>query len=151
MIQPVVQRERDAIVLMVEDNADHVFLCRESFEDSRAKVDLHHVDSGDKCMAFLRREPPYADAPRPDVVLLDIHMPRMDGYQVMEAISQDPALKSLTVVILTTSSELLDVNRMYALGCSSYITKPVDFSRFAAMVQNLTGYWFKLVVLPEER
>lgn len=140
---------RPAVVLMAEDNQDHAFLMRESFVAARLRVDLHHVVSGDKCMAFLRREPPYENAARPDLVLLDIHMPRMDGYEVMQEISQDPLLRSLTVIVLTTSANLVDVNRMYALGCSSYLTKPVDFAGFTAAIKQLSGYWFDLVVLPD--
>lgn len=149
-LEPLSHSSRPAVVLVVEDNLDHVFLMRESFLASRLRVDLHHVESGDQCMAFLRREAPYENAPRPDLILLDLHMPRMDGYEVMEEISQDEALRTLTVVVLTTSTALVDVNRMYALGCSSYLTKPVDFQGFTKVINQLTGYWFDLVILPQE-
>ena len=148
-VQPLSGQARNAVVLMAEDNPDHVFLTRESFDAARLRVDLHHVETGDACMAFLRREPPYENAPRPDLILLDIHMPRMDGYEVMEEISKDEALRSLTVIVLTTSADLLDVNRMYALGCSSYMTKPVDFKTFSDAVRQMAGYWFDLVILPQ--
>jgi len=146
--KPIAQQSREAIVLMVEDNEDHLFLARESLAQAPHPIQLHHVDSGEKCLAFLRREPPYETAPRPDVILLDIHMPRMDGYQVMEEIQKDEALRSLTVIVLTTSSNLVDVQRMYGLGCKSYLIKPVDFTEFAAAMSSLAGYWFGLVVLP---
>lgn len=150
MATPVSRQARSAVVLMVDDNEDHVFLARESLEEARVMVNLQHVDGGEKCLAYLRREPPYESAPWPDVVLLDIHMPRMDGYQVMEEISKDPVLRNLTVIVLSTSAELVDVKRMYALGCKSYLTKPVDFQGFTAAMRTMAGYWFDLVVLPGE-
>ena len=150
MATPVSSQARSAVVLMVDDNEDHVFLARESLEEARVMVNLQHVDAGEKCLAYLRRLPPYENAPWPDVVLLDIHMPRMDGYQVMEEISKDPVLRTLTVIVLSTSAELVDVKRMYALGCKSYLTKPVDFQGFTAAMRTLAGYWFDLVVLPGE-
>ena len=148
MIQPLSFQDRDAVVLLVEDNADHAFLTREAFRDIAQKVNLQHVDNGEKCLAYLRRLPPYETAPRPDLILLDIHMPRMNGYEVMEAKAADDLLRGIPVVVLTTSAELADVNRMYQLGCNSYLTKPGDFGVFTAALQQLADYWFNLVVLP---
>lgn len=147
--KPVFAQPRKAIVLMAEDNPDHVFLARESLREAHLNVDLHVVETGDRCLAFLRQEPPYQDAPRPDLLLLDVNMPRMDGYEVMEEISRDESLRSLTVIVLTTSPSVVDINRMYALGCKSYITKPVDFESFTAAVKKLADYWFDLVILPQ--
>jgi len=147
-VQPLAVQAHRAVILMAEDNLDHVFLMREAFTEAKLRVDLHHVESGDQCVAFLRRLPPYENAPRPDLLLLDLHMPRMDGYEVMQEISADPGLRSLTVIVLTTSATAADVDRMYALGCKSYVTKPIDFDGFAGMVRKLTGYWFDLVILP---
>ena len=149
MNQPLAKMGREAVVLLVEDNLDHVFLTRESFDAAKLRVNLHHVESGDLCMAFLRRLPPYQDAPRPDLILLDLHMPRMDGFEVMAEIAKDEALRNLPVVVLTTSAESLDVSRMYGLRCSSYLTKPVDFESFTAAIRDLGNYWFNLVVLPQ--
>jgi two-component system, chemotaxis family, response regulator Rcp1 len=149
MTDPIAAQGREAIVLLVEDNEDHAFLTRESFTEAKLQVDLHHVDNGEKCMAFLRRLPPYENAPRPDILLLDIHMPRMDGYEVMEAISKDESLHSLPVIVLTTSADIIDVDRMYGLRCSSFIKKPVDFDGFTKAMRDIAGYWFSLVVLPE--
>jgi CheY-like chemotaxis protein len=149
MIKPLSEQAREAVVLLVEDNPDHVFLARESFDDSRLRIDLRHVESGDQCMAFLRKQPPYDNAPRPDLILLDLHLPRMNGYEVMEEILKDENLRSLPVIVLTTSAETLDVNRMYALRCNSYMTKPVDFEGFTAAVKQLTGYWLNLVIVPK--
>lgn len=148
MKQPLIRAQRPAVILMVEDNLDHAFLAREAFEDARLRVDLYHVERGEACMAFLRRQPPYQDAPRPDLILLDIHMPGMDGYEVMEEINRDDALRSFTVVVLTTSNDLVDVERMYKLRCNSFMTKPVEFQEFANLIRKMAGYWFELVVLP---
>lgn len=148
MIQPLSMRGRHAVVLLVEDNEDHVFLTRASFEEAKLQIDMHHVDDGAKCLAFLRKQPPYEDAPSPDLVLLDIHMPRMDGYEVLDAIVKDDALRHLPVIVLTTSAEALDIERMYGMRCSSYIAKPLDFESFTKAVAQLAGYWLNLVVVP---
>jgi len=148
-VKPLFQQGRQAIVLLVEDNADHAFLTQEAFEESSHKVKLEHVDNGEKCLAFLRRQAPYESALRPDLILLDINMPRMNGFEVMEAITRDEALRGIPVVVLTTSAEIADVNRMYQLGCKSYLTKPGDFEVFSAAIKQLASYWFSLVLLPE--
>jgi CheY-like chemotaxis protein len=148
MIKPLDQQGRNAVILLVEDNADHVFLMREALEEASLRVDLHHVERGDRCMAFLRREGQFADAPRPDFILLDLHMPRMDGYEVLKAINEDDALRSLPVIVMTTSMEAIDVKRMYELRCSSYIAKPDDFNQFTEVVKKMASYWLSLVLLP---
>ena len=149
MIQPLSLRGREAVVLLVEDNEDHVFLTRASFEEAKLQINMQHVDDGAKCMAFLRKQPPYENAPSPDLILLDIHMPRMDGYEVLDAIVNDEALRRLPVIVLTTSAEAIDIDRMYHLRCSSYITKPLDFESFTKAVTQLAGYWLNLVVVPQ--
>lgn len=148
MTQSLHDQSRKAVVLMVEDNLDHAFLAREAFEESAPDVELHHVSSGDHCMALLRRESPYQAAPRPDLILLDLHMPRMNGYEVMQQIRQDEALAALVVVVLTTSTEPADVNRLYRLGCNSYLEKPVSFQGFTETVKALSSYWFQRAILP---
>ena len=140
---------RIAEILIVDDNNDDVFLARAPFNEARLTVSLHHVSQGEKCMQFLRKQPPYADAPSPDLILLDIHMPVMDGHEVMRAIADDPALRHLAVVILTTSCEAVDIQKMYGLRCSSYITKPVNFESFVSAIGQLAGYWLTVVVVPE--
>ena len=141
---------RLAHFLLVDDNEDDVFLTREAFDSSNLRVNLHHVDNGEKCLQFLRKQGPYKDVPAPDLILLDMHMPIMDGHQVLTEIVKDEALRHLPVVVLTTSYEAADIHKMYSLRCSSYITKPLDFDNFVKAIQQLTGYWLTVVVLPEQ-
>lgn len=145
-----VDRGRPAEILLVEDNDNDVELTRIGFRRTRLAVNLHHVPDGVECMAFLRKEGTYAGTPMPDLILLDLNMPRMGGREVLEAISRDEKLRHLPVVVLTTSDADRDVLGSYRLRCSSYIVKPVDFENFARVVQSLTDYWFTLVVLPSD-
>lgn len=150
MIETLRQQGREPRVLMVEDNEDHAFLTTEAFTETGRKVRLDHVQTGEKCMAFLRQQPPYEQSLRPDVVLLDIHMPRMNGYEVMQAMMEDPDLRSVPVVVMSTSAASDDVNRMYALGCNAYIVKPRDFEALATAIQHLSDHWFGAVLLPQQ-
>jgi CheY-like chemotaxis protein len=129
-----VAETRFAEILLVDDNEDDVFLTREAFEAARLRVHLHHVDNGEKCLQFLRRQPPYENAPTPDMILLDMHMPVMDGHEVLSEIVKDESLRHLPVVVLTTSYEADDIQKMYGLRCSSYITKPIDFDNFVEAI-----------------
>ncbi len=140
---------RFAEILLVDDNEDDVFLTREAFEAARLRVHLHHVDNGEKCLQFLRRQPPYENAPTPDLILLDMHMPVMDGHEVLSEIVKDQGLRHLPVVVLTTSYEAEDIQKMYGLRCSSYITKPVNFDNFVDAIGKLAGYWLTVVVMPD--
>ena len=141
-------RGRRAVVLLVEDDIDHAFLTEEALAGAHVLVDMHHVERGDQCLAFVRRQPPYQDAPRPDLILLDLHLPRVSGYEVMEAFVQDESLRAIPVVVLTSSSDIIDIDRMHALGCSSFLTKPMDFGEFVTAIRKLANYWFELVVIP---
>lgn len=149
MIMRPLSESRLAHFLLVDDNEDDVFLTREAFDAASLKVNLHHVDSGEKCLQFLRKQGPYADVPTPDLILLDMHMPVMDGHQVLSEIVKDENLRHLPVVVLTTSFEAADVQKMYKLRCNSYITKPLDFDSFVKAIAQLAGYWLTVVVLPE--
>jgi CheY-like chemotaxis protein len=142
---------RLAEVLLVEDNDDDVYLTRRAFRAAKFLVNLHHVTDGKKCMAFLRKQPPYADVPTPDLILLDLNMPIMDGREVLAEIVKDEALRHLPVVVLTTSHEAEDVEKMYKLRCNSYITKPVDFEQFVEAVKKFKDYWLSVVVLPNRK
>jgi CheY-like chemotaxis protein len=141
---------RPARILLVEDNEDHAFLTRESLQHERLRVELHHVTDGEKCMAFLRRQAPYESAPKIDLILLDLHMPRMDGFEVMEAIAGDERLRQTPVIVLTTSRDRSEVERMYKLRCNSFISKPVDFDGFSRAIRDVADYWLEVVVLPTE-
>lgn len=142
--------QRPADVLLVEDNEDEVFLTRRAFRAVNPAINLHHVDNGEKCLAFLRREAPYDQAPVPDLVLLDINMPVMTGREVMRVIQGDNALRHFPVVVLTTSTEDRDIQEMYHLRCNSYLTKPVNFERFVQVISVLCDYWLNLVTLPRK-
>ncbi len=148
-VTPLAQ-SRFAEILLVDDNEDDVYLTREAFDSARLRVHLNHVDNGVKCLQYLRKEEPYAQALTPDLVLLDMHMPLMDGHDVLAEIVKDERLRHLPVVVLTTSYEAADIQKMYALRCSSFITKPVDFESFTKAISQLAGYWLTVVVVPEQ-
>jgi two-component system response regulator len=139
---------RPGVILLAEDDDNDVELTKLGFERAKFAVQLYHVSNGEDCLAFLRNEGPYADAPRPDIILLDLNMPRMDGIEVMREIRNDERLKHLVVVVLTSSNANEDVLRSYQLRCNSYLVKPVSFESFAKMIQSLGDYWFTLVTLP---
>ena len=139
---------RPAEVLLVEDNDTDVLLMRKSFQCARLAVNLHHVSNGEQCLAFLGKEAGYEDAPTPDLILLDLNMPIMDGRETLAKLVADDRYSHLPVVVLTTSNDERDVFDMYQLRCSAYLTKPVDFVNFQELVQQLGQWWFTLVVLP---
>lgn len=135
-------------VLMAEDNEDDIELTREAFAESKFHVNLHVVRDGVEAMAFLRREGGYEAVPRPDLLLLDLNMPRKDGREVLEDVRNDPALQYLPIVVLTTSGREEDVLRAYELNANCYVRKPVDFSQFMRVVELINEFWITVVVLP---
>ena len=139
---------REIVVLLVEDDPGDVLMTREAFEDYKVHNELHVVNDGTEAMAFLRREGDKADAPRPDLVLLDLNLPRMDGREVLQAIKSDPDLASIPVVVLTTSEAEEDVLRSYSLHANAYVTKPVDFDRFIQVVRQIDDFFVTVVRLP---
>lgn len=141
-------KPRQAEILLVDDDEGDMVLAREGFKQDRFAVNMHWVQNGEQCMQFLRKQGQYAHATTPDIILLDLNMPVMDGREVLEAIVEDPKLSHLPVVVLTTSESEKDIVHMYRLRCSSYIVKPVDFAQFVRVVRELNDYWFSLVVLP---
>jgi CheY-like chemotaxis protein len=147
MTQPF-EVEREIQVLLVEDDPGDVLMTREAFEDYKVHNQLHVVNDGEQAMAFLRQEGEYADLPRPDLVLLDLNLPRMDGRQVLDAIKSDPELSSIPVVVLTTSEAEDDVLRSYSLHANAYVTKPVDFERFINVVRQIDDFFVTVVRLP---
>ena len=140
--------ERQIEVLLVEDDPGDVMMTREAFHDYKLHNELHVVSDGAEAMAFLRQEGDYAGRPRPDLVLLDLNLPRMDGRQVLEAIKSDPELASIPVVVLTTSENEDDVLRSYSLHANAYVTKPVDFQRFIEVVRQIDDFFVTVVRLP---
>ena len=142
------QPARQIEVLLVEDDPGDVLMTREAFEDYKLTNQLHVVQDGADAMAFLRQEGEYADVPRPDLVLLDLNLPRMDGREVLQAIKSDPELASIPVVVLTTSEAEEDVLRSYSLHANAYVTKPVDFERFIDVVRRIDDFFVTVVRLP---
>lgn len=135
-------------VLLVEDDPGDVLMTREAFEDYKIHNRLHVVSDGIEAMAFLRREGDYRDVPTPDLVLLDLNLPRMDGREVLAAIKDDEALRAIPVVVLTTSDAEEDVKSSYSLHANAYVTKPVDFERFVDVVRQIDDFFVSVVRLP---
>jgi two-component system, chemotaxis family, response regulator Rcp1 len=141
-------KSRPAEILLAEDNENDVELIRMGFKKSKLLINLHHVKDGEECMAFLRKQGKYADVATPDMILLDLNMPRMDGREVMTEMVADETLCYIPVVVLTTSAQDEEILKMYKLRCSSYIVKPVDFEKFLQVIRCFANYWFTVVVLP---
>ncbi|HYD63609.1 MAG TPA: response regulator [Noviherbaspirillum sp.] len=135
-------------ILLVEDNPGDVRLTREALKDAKVANTLHVVEDGVSALDFLFQRPPYADAPRPDLVLLDLNLPRKNGREVLGEIKSDNGVKSIPVVILTTSRAEEDVLRAYNLHANCYITKPVDFTQFTTIVRTIEDFWLSIVTLP---
>jgi two-component system, chemotaxis family, response regulator Rcp1 len=140
---------RPAEILLADDNDDDVELTRQGFKHTKLLLNLHRVKDGEECMAFLRKQGEYINAPTPDLLLLDLNMPKMSGSQVLAEIVKDEILCSMPVVILTTSEDSDDILKLYKLRCSAYISKPVDFNQFLKVVRSIAEYWFTVVVLPK--
>jgi CheY-like chemotaxis protein len=137
-------------VLLVEDSPGDVRLTREAFKDAKVHVNLHVASDGAEAMAFLGREGKYANVPRPDLILLDLNLPKKDGREVLEEIKQSPTLKSIPVVILTTSASGADIQQSYQRHANCYITKPVDLEGFLKVVKSIDSFWLTVVKLPHE-
>jgi CheY-like chemotaxis protein len=135
-------------VLLVEDNPGDVRLTQEAFREANNAVQLHVAFDGLEAMAFLRREGENADAPRPDIILLDLNLPKMNGRDVLAQIKQDDSLKSIPTVILTTSSDEADILRGYQMQANSYLTKPVQLDAFEILVKSINDFWLKKAKLP---
>ena len=133
---------RPVELLLVEDNPGDVRLLREAFKDSGARSHLHVVGDGVEAMEFLRREGRYADGVRPDVVLLDLNLPRKGGREVLAEMKSDPRLKQIPVVVLSSSAAEEDVLAAYGLHANCYVTKPADLDRFLAVARAIEGFWF---------
>jgi len=135
-------------ILLVEDNPGDVRLVREALREGDVRNNLHVAPDGVEALRFLRREDGVADAVRPDLILLDLNLPRKDGREVLEALKSDPALRSIPVVVLTSSQAEQDIARAYDLHANCYVTKPVDLERFITVVKSIETFWFTIVKLP---
>ena len=135
-------------VLLVEDDPGDVLMIREAFEENKVRNHLHVVSDGEEAVDFVRRQGSYADAPRPDLVLLDLNLPRKDGREVLAEIKGDEELSSIPVVVLTTSEAEEDILRSYSLHANAYVTKPVDFERFIQVVRQIDEFFVTVVKLP---
>jgi two-component system, response regulator len=135
-------------ILMAEDDVEDQMLVRDAFREARLNNRLETVANGEELLDYLRRLPPYEAASRPDLILLDLNMPRMDGREALEVIKGDSELRTIPVVVLTTSGAEEDIVRSYDLGVSSYIRKPVTFDKLVKIVSALGRYWFEIVELP---
>jgi two-component system response regulator len=137
-----------AEILMVEDDAADVELTREGLKDAKMMINLNVVDDGVKAMQYLRREGAYANAVRPDLIILDLNLPKKDGREVLREIKHDENLKAIPVCVLTTSSDSWDIQKCYEWGANCWITKPIGLSEFIKIVNNLHDFWLTVVKLP---
>lgn len=140
--------ERSIQILLVEDSPTDAKLTLTALKHAKVANRVSHVEDGVQAMEFLRRQGEYANAPRPDLILLDLNLPRKDGREVLEELKSDPDLQTIPVVVLTTSQAEQDVLRSYRLHANSYVTKPVNFERFLEVVQSIESFWLNVVVLP---
>ena len=135
-------------ILLVEDNPGDARLTEEALREAKVRNTLHHVEDGIDALAFLRQEGDFADAPRPGLIFLDLNLPRMDGREVLREIKNDPELRCIPVVVLTSSGAEQDIVNTYELHANCYITKPVDMNGFMKVVKSIENFWFAVVKLP---
>jgi two-component system, chemotaxis family, response regulator Rcp1 len=138
-------------VLLVEDSPGDVRLTQEAFRDANKSIHLHVAADGVEAMAFLRQQGLHAHAPRPELILLDLNLPKMDGREVLALIKEDPNLKTIPTVILTTSEAEADIVKSYQLQANCYLSKPVQLDAFEALVKSINDFWLTKVKLPQQR
>ena len=138
----------DPLILLVEDNAGDVRLTREALREAQVAVELVAVPDGEEALAFLRNEGEHREAGRPDLILLDLNLPKKNGLEVLEEIKGDPSLRRTPVIMLTTSSSARDVAACYDRGVNCYVVKPLDLDDFTRLVQAINSFWFEIAVLP---
>ena len=139
---------RPAEILLVEDNPGDARLTQEALREGKLRNNLYHVRDGVEAMAFLKREEPFAEAPMPDLIFLDLNLPRKDGREVLSEIRQDRRLELIPVVVLTTSEAEQDIVKSYRLHANCYVTKPVDLEKFLAIIHTIENFWLTVVALP---
>jgi CheY-like chemotaxis protein len=146
----VTKRVKPIEILLVEDNPGDIELTREALKNHKVLNNLSVVEDGEAALAFLKREGSYAGVPRPDLVLLDLNLPKIDGKEVLAEIKADQVLKRIPVVVLTTSQDEEDILKSYNLHANCYITKPIDFNKFVKVVKGIEDFWMSIVLLPPE-
>jgi two-component system, chemotaxis family, response regulator Rcp1 len=135
-------------ILLIEDNPADIRLTQEAFREARLQNTLHVVQDGVSAMSFIRQTAPFQQAPRPDLILLDLNLPKKDGREVLKEIKSDPHIRTIPVVVLTTSDDEADVLRSYDLHANAYLVKPIDILQFIKMIQTLEDFWLSVVKLP---
>jgi len=143
------RKSKPTEVLLVEDSPGDVRLTQEAFRDANQSIHLHVATDGVEAMAFLRREGVYGHAPRPDIILLDLNLPKMDGREVLDHIKKDAELKTIPIVILTTSEAEVDIVKSYQLQANCYLSKPVQLDAFENLVKSINNFWLTEVRLPQ--
>lgn len=144
------QHGRPVEILLVEDSPTDVLMTREAMAYSKVSNVMHVVVDGVEALQYLRQEGPYAEVTRPDLILLDLNLPRKNGREVLSEIKSDPQLMTIPVVVLTTSKASDDIHTAYGLHANCYVTKPVEFDKLAEVVRHVSTFWFTVVTLPEE-
>jgi CheY-like chemotaxis protein len=147
-MDPLAEQMVPIEVLLVEDDPGDVLMTREAFEEHKVRNNLNVVSDGADALAFVRREGEFSDAPRPDLILLDLNLPKRDGREVLSEIKSDPDLREIPIVVLTTSAAEADILSSYRLHANAYVTKPVDFERFISVVKQIDEFFISLVKLP---
>ena len=137
-------------ILLVEDSEDDIFFTQKAFEGGKLCNPLHVVKDGVEAMAFLRKQGKYAEVPTPDLILLDLNMPKKDGREVLNEVKQDPNLLKIPIIVLTTSEALADIDQVYQLHGNCYITKPVDFEKFMTVVHSIENFWLSIIKRPKK-
>ena len=138
-------------ILLVEDNPGDIRLIKEILKEGRINNNLNITEDGEEAMEFLRKEGEFANSPRPDLILLDLNLPKKDGREVLEEIKEDENLRRIPVVVLTTSKAEKDILKSYDMHANSYITKPVDFDQFIKVIKSIEDFWLEVVKLPEDK
>jgi two-component system, chemotaxis family, response regulator Rcp1 len=140
----------DCPILLAEDNEDDVIMTERALRIGKVKNPVYIVRDGEEAVDYLQKKGKYADAATPGIILLDLHMPKLDGFEVLSIIKKDEQLRSIPVVVLTTSDREKDVEEAYKLGCNSYIVKPVAFESFIATISKINEYWLVIAKLPHQ-
>jgi CheY-like chemotaxis protein len=135
-------------ILLAEDNPDDILIIKRAWSKGLIKNMLYIVNNGEEALEFLYKQGEYSNAPTPGLMLLDLKMPRVDGFEVLKTVKQDAKLKQLPIIVLTTSNREMDIQRAFNLGCNSYILKPVDYEKFLVAVETIQKYWMTICEIP---